>query len=102
MSEMELLKTQDVTYRVQSLEMGRRAPGRQQDERRGMFKKALQEKMGEAPIAVAEDEEAQTSQNVEEIINNDSQDQSYSIYQANGRCGDEEVTPPHRVNIVVG
>ena len=102
MSEMEMLKTQDVTYRVQSLEMGKRAPGRQQDERRGMFKKALQQQMGEAPVVVVENENVQTPQVVEESVDNVPHDKSYSTYHENGHYGDEEAVLQHRVNIVVG
>ncbi|MBI4531075.1 MAG: hypothetical protein HY709_06085 [Candidatus Latescibacteria bacterium] len=98
---MDLLKTQDVIYRVQSLQMGQQAPGRQRDERRGMFKKALQEEMGGALIDVIEDTAVQTYPSVGEIVESMAQDKSYFTYQADGHYGDEDIALLPHINIVV-
>lgn len=108
MSEMELIRTQEVTNRVQSLEMGRRAPGRQKDERKGQFKKALQEQMEEAlpppvePSDYLEAEHLHLHPEIKDIAGVEPGDAPVSTYQADGRLRDEESEQVHHINIVVG
>lgn len=104
---MELFRTQEVTGRVQSLEMGRRAPGRQKDERKGRFKKALQDHMGDPQAQSTRQPDYPEAEHlfypeIKEIAGEEIGGAPISTYQSDGRCRAEEAEHVHHVNIVVG